>query len=125
VSAIVLSRAGKTNRTVHTPQGWAGSDPVRSAALDELALQLGKLRAYNWVGKGTAQMPSHGFEKDGLMLDVEITPGGPLTPAIMFGKPGVRGNINAATYLPGDAEPTLFLFPSALYESLLNAFGGQ
>ena len=70
-------------------------------------------------------MPALGFQKESLMLEIEMIPGGPQPPSpIMFGKPGVRDNINAATYLPGEAEPTLFLFPRGLYNTLTNAFGG-
>ena len=124
VTAIILTSAGKTNRTVRSAQGWGGGDIVRTAALDEAIRQLCELRAYDWVDKGTKQMPALGFQKDGLILEIESVPGAPPPAPIMFGKPGIRNNINAATYLPGDAEPTIFLFPRALYDTLLNAFGG-
>lgn len=126
VTAIALSGAGKTNRTVRAPQGWDAKDPVRDGVLAETVFQLCNVRAYDWVDKGTRQMPALGFQKDGLMLELESTAGGPPAPsAIMFGKPGVRNNIYAATYLPGEVEPTIFLFPRTLYDTLLNTFGGQ
>jgi len=125
VAAIVLTGGGKTNRTVRTAQGWAPADTVRNAALEATVEQLCSLRAYDWVDKGTKQMLALGFQKDGLILELEMVPGGPSSPPpIMFGKPGIRDNINAATYLPGEAEPTLFLFPRGLYDTLTNAFGG-
>jgi hypothetical protein len=71
-------------------------------------------------------MPSLGFTATGLTLQVEIIPGaGPAPAKIMFGKPAMRNNIYAATVLPGDVEETIFEFPGDLYQSLLNAFGGQ
>jgi len=124
IAAIVLSGGGKTNRTVRTPQGWVAGDLVRNAALEAIVDQLSNLRAYDWIDKGTRQMAALGIQ-NGMTLEIEMVPGGPPPPKpIQFGKPGVRDNINAATYLPGDAEPTLFLFPRALYDTLLNAFGG-
>jgi hypothetical protein len=126
VAAIIITSGGKTNRVVHTAQGWAPNDPIRNAALEEAVFQLCNLRAYDWVDKGTRQMPTLGFQKDGLILEMEMVPGGPpAPPPIMFGKPGVRDNINAATYLDKDVQPTIFLFPRALFETLRNAFGGQ
>jgi hypothetical protein len=125
IAAIVLTAGGKTNRTARTAQGWT-SDLVRNAALEATIEQLCSLRAYDWVDKGTKQMPALGFQKGSFTLEIEMTAGGPQTPSpIMFGKPGVRDNINAATYLPGEVEPTLFLFPRALYDTLTNAFGGS
>jgi hypothetical protein len=71
-------------------------------------------------------MATLGFQKDNPMLEVELKPGSPTAPPpISFGKKGVRNNVYAATVLPGDVEPTLFEFPGELYDSLLNAFGGQ
>lgn len=88
-------------------------------------LRLGQLRARTWVDKGTARMSKLGFQKDGVMIEVELTFGSATTPPpISFGKPAMRNNMYAATVLPGDAEPTLFEFPGDLYQSLLNAFGG-
>jgi hypothetical protein len=125
IAAIVLTVGGKTNRTVRTPQGWIAGDMVRNAAVEVAVEQLGSLRAYDWVDKGTKQMPTLGFQNDSLTFTMELTPGSPPPPnPITFGKPGVRDNINAATYLPGEAEPTLFLFPRGLYNTLTNAFGG-
>jgi hypothetical protein len=126
VTGIILYSGGKTNRTARTPQGWAGADPVRAAVLEDLAGRLGQLHAHNWVDKGARRMSSLGFQKDSAMIEIELKPGS-VTPAppISFGKPGVRNNVYAATVLPGDVEPTLFEFPGDLYQSVLNAFGGQ
>jgi hypothetical protein len=124
IAAIVLTTGGKTNRTARTRQGWT-QDVVRNAAMEATVEQLCNLRAYDWVDKGTKQMLALGFQKDGLILDFETVPGAAAPPSpIVFGKPGVRDNINAATFLPGEVEPTLFLFPRGLYDTLLNAFGG-
>ncbi|HUS34077.1 MAG TPA: DUF4340 domain-containing protein, partial [Verrucomicrobiae bacterium] len=125
VTAVVLSGGGKTNRVTRGQQGWT-ADPIVNAALQEVLYNLGQLQARDWVDKGTAAMPRYGLKPDGLMLDVELTPGSPTAPPpIMFGKPAVRNNIYAATVLPGEVEPTFFIFPGELYQSLLNAFGGQ
>jgi hypothetical protein len=126
VSAITVSAHGKTNRVTRTPQGWAGADPIRNAALEETVFRLGNLQAHDWVDKGTIKWASLGFQPDGIMLEVDLAPGSQTAaPPIMFGKLAPRDNIYAATYLPGDAEPTVFIFPADLYKTLLNAFGGQ
>jgi hypothetical protein len=126
VVAITIYSGGKTNRSVHTPQGWAPNDPIRNAALEEVVLRLGQLRARNWIDKGARRMSALGFQKDGLMLEVQLAPGiASPPPPISFGKQGVRNNVYGATVLPGDVEPTLFEFPGDLYQSILNAFGGQ
>jgi hypothetical protein len=125
VTAVSLSGNGKTNRVTRGPQGWT-ADPIVNAALQEVLYNLGQLQARDWVDKGTAAMARYGLRPDGLMLDVELAPGSPTAPPpIMFGKPAVRNNIYAATVLPGEVEPTFFIFPGELYQSLLNAFGGQ
>jgi hypothetical protein len=125
VAAVDIYSGGKTNRSVRTPQGWAGADPVRGAVLDDLVARLGELHAHNWVDKGARRMSSLGFQKDGPMIEIELQPGSPPAAPISFGKKGVRNNLYAATVLPGDVEPTLFEFPGDLYQSVLNAFGGQ
>ena len=126
VVAIIFTGGGKTNRFARGPQGWAGGDLVSNAARDEALFRLGKLQARNWLAKGTRRWTTFGFQKDGLMIEVELTPGSLAMPApILFGKQGVRNNIYGATVLPGDVEPTVFEFPGELYEMLLNAFGGQ
>lgn len=125
VTAVVLTGNGKTNRVTRGPQGWT-ADPIVNAALQEVLYNLGQLQARDWVDKGTAAMSRYGLKPDGLMLDVELAPGSPTAPPpIMFGKPAVRNNMYAATVLPGEVEPTFFIFPGELYQSLLNAFGGQ
>src|SRR5256885_17106434 len=35
VAAVIIYSGGKINRTARTPQGWAGSDQIRSAVLEE------------------------------------------------------------------------------------------
>jgi hypothetical protein len=127
VLAIDIYSGGKTNRSVRTPQGWSPADPIRNAALEEVVLRLGQLRARNWIDKGARRMSALGFQKDGVMLEVELVPGSAAVapPPISFGKQGVRNNVYGATVLPGDVEPTLFEFPGDLYQSVLNAFGGQ
>jgi hypothetical protein len=125
VAAIIISGNGRTNRVARGPQGWS-SDTIQNPALEEIVFRLGKLQARDWVDKGTRRMASFGFQKDALMLELEMVPGSPTAPApISFGKTGLRNNIYAATLLPGDAEPTLFEFPGDLYQALMHGFGGQ
>lgn len=125
VTAIMLSGGGRTNRVARGPQGFS-ADPIVNAALNEVLYKLGQLHAHDWVDKGSNVMPRYGLRPDGLMLDVELAPGSPTAPPpIMFGKPAVRNNIYGATVLTGDVQPTIFIFPGELYQSLLNAFGGQ
>ena len=125
VVAITLAGGGKTNRVARGPQGWS-ADPLINAALQEVLFNLGQLQARDWVEKGANAMPRYGFQRDGLMLEVEMNPGYPTAPPpIIFGKRAVRINVYGATVLPGDAEPTLFTFPGELYDSLTNAFGGR
>jgi hypothetical protein len=125
IVSITIYSGGKTNRVRRGPQGW-DNDPIRNAALEATLVNLGELHAHQWVDKGTRRMAMLGFQKDSPMLEVELKPGSPTAPPpISFGKKGVRNNVYAATVLPGDVEPTLFEFPGELYDSLLNAFGGQ
>jgi hypothetical protein len=125
VTAIIFSGGGRTNRVVRGPQGWSPDDVVNEA-LKEVLHNLGQLQARDWVDKGTAAMQRYGVKPDSLMLEVELAPGAPTSPPpIIFGKGAVRNHIYSATVLPGEVEPTFFLFPGDLFQSVTNAFGGR
>lgn len=121
IAAVTVSYRGQTNRYARLATGW-NADPIANAVTEEAVFRLAKLRAQMWRDRGGQSLARSGFARDGLMVTVEFSRNGVVTPIpISFGRKIIR-NIYAATVLPGDNELTLFDFPGDLYQDLARAF---
>jgi hypothetical protein len=122
VVAITFSFQGKPYRFPHKAAGWV-DDPLLNAKVEEFIFRLGRVFARKWSGKGPQKMRDFGMSDDRMFIEVEVTPDIAKAPLkLWFGRPAVRGNIYAATILPGDTEGTSFEFPGDLYLLMAEGF---
>lgn len=123
IAGFTLSLGPSSNRYSRRPQGWT-DDPIHNAAIDEALYRITRLRARQWVATGADRLPLYGITPEGLTVTFEIVRGGKTNPVpLKFGKRAIRNNIYAAATLPGDTEPTAFVFPGEFYDELARAIG--
>ena len=121
----IVSLAISTNQesTTFKPDanGVWSTDPIQNAAREEMLYRLGQVEAMAWVAKGGG-LERFGITPDSLRLQITVRhDGAEKTYDLHFGY-SYRGGIYTAAILPGDEVPTVFLFPSILYEEILGYF---
>jgi hypothetical protein len=124
VTKISVIQDGEVREVLRQPGGeWVrvkGVAEVNSFAFEELALRLGELSTFMWLGRGENARAGFGFTTNAPRLLVELRGEKPQTLTIEFGGRSPLLRPYALTVL--DGQPTVFEFPWVLYADLQRYF---
>ena len=120
VTAVTVEFDGRNRRLTRAPNGsWTEgaepADPIRSLALEETMLRLGKLRAEQWVDLGPARLPVLGISDTSHRVTVELAGTPARTNTVTFGFVPRGRNAWAAVTDPRSGQPLVFEFSRSLY----------
>ena len=100
-------------------RGWNGD--LNPFALEEMAGQLGELRAMVWIARGAGVRERYGFTADSPQVSVELRGEKPQTLTVEFGGLSPLRLPYALTTV--DGQPVVFEFPWSLYADLQRNLG--
>lgn len=100
-------------------RGWNGD--FNPFALEEMAGQLGELRAMVWIARGAGVRERYGFTADSPQVSVELRGEKPQTLTVEFGGLSPLRLPYALTTVEG--QPVVFEFPWSLYADLQRNLG--